>query len=131
MTSVVTSLTSYYILFSTYVGTQNRHIGDFSSGSLPAEGVAHPSRCFSQSLAAEDVASQSHVTADGQSVCLSVEPQIVVIVRQLWFCRYGVPYLTRGRVCHLSICTFSTCTIHGRINCISIYNIYKASLSPG
>jgi hypothetical protein len=65
--------------------------------------------CWSRDYieASEDrqIQSQSHVTTDGQSVRLGVEPhQILITLWQLRFCRWGggAPSLTRGLACHLS-----------------------------
>jgi hypothetical protein len=79
-----------------------------------------------------------------QSVCLGVETRLGLMTRCFFlfesYCpvRVGVPSLTRGRVCRLSV-------IFGSISSLSfvqlftilllkpnrMYNIYKASVSPG
>jgi hypothetical protein len=79
-----------------------------------------------------------------QSVCFGFEPRLGLmtgysfLIEKLQSCPYGAPSLTRGRVCHLSV-------IAGSISPLSsvqlftvlllkpnhIYNIYKASVSPG
>jgi hypothetical protein len=52
--------------------------------------------------------SQSHITTDGQSVCLSwcrapsgAHDHILVTVWELLSCPLGAPSVTRGRVCHV------------------------------
>jgi hypothetical protein len=58
------------------------------------------------------VYSQSHIATDGQSVsivCLGVKPiswtfaQIFFSPPKLLFCLFEAPFLTRGRVCHVSV----------------------------
>jgi hypothetical protein len=66
--------------------------------------------------------SQSHVTTDGQSVSLGVEPPLGLMTRFLvlyndyyGLCPLGTPFLTERRVCHLSeVC-------HIFMSCKNIY----------
>jgi hypothetical protein len=58
----------------------------------------------------EFIQSQSHIATDGQSVCLSwrrapagAHDQIILLVWKLLSCPCGAPFLTRGRVCRLSV----------------------------
>jgi hypothetical protein len=58
--------------------------------------------------------SQSYFTTDGQSECLGVEPNLGLLTRDIIFfffsfesyspVQFRAPSLTRGRVCHLSVC---------------------------
>jgi hypothetical protein len=54
--------------------------------------------------------SQSHITTDGQSVCLGVKSNLGLLTRDIFFsgsklrsCLCGASSLTRGRVCHLLV----------------------------
>jgi hypothetical protein len=56
------------------------------------------------------IQSQSHITTDCQTVCLSwcrapagAHDQMFLLVWKLLSCPCGAPFLTRGRVCHLSV----------------------------
>jgi hypothetical protein len=89
--------------------------------------------------------SQSHITTDGQSVCLSwcrapsgAHNQILVTICQLLSCPLGAPSLTRGRVCHVLGSVDSNKSIiriykYLHFTCFTLqeYIIYKASVSPG
>jgi hypothetical protein len=87
--------------------------------------------------------SQWHVATDcqsvSQSVCLSwcrappvVHDQILFTVRQLRYCTYEDPSLTRGRVCHLSESQSAVTSQQHTIFTfymllyVCMYNIYKA-----
>jgi hypothetical protein len=89
--------------------------------------------------------SQSHIATDGQSVCLSwcqapagAHDQMFLLVWKLLSCPCGAPSLTRGRVCHLSAIVSSISPL-SFVQLFTIlllkpnfmYNIYKASVSPG
>jgi hypothetical protein len=69
-------------------------------------------------------------------VCLGIKhpsgayDQIFITVRRLRVCWYGAPSLTRGRVCLLQCIIYNIFTFYMLLpECI--YNIYKASVSPG
>jgi hypothetical protein len=76
--------------------------------------------------------SQSHIATDGQSVCLSWCRAPAVLSYPC-----GAPSLTRGRVCHFSVIVYiisplSLCKlIYNWVLISSMYNIYKAFVSPG
>jgi hypothetical protein len=89
--------------------------------------------------------SQSHIATDGQSVSLSwcrapsgAHDQIFILPWKLLSCPYGARSLTRSRVCHLSVIVtcFSQLSVVKIFTILQIlnncmYNIYKASVSPG
>jgi hypothetical protein len=72
--------------------------------------------------------SQSHISTDSQSVCLSwcrapsgAHDQIFIFHWKLQSCPYGAPSLTRSLVCHLSVVVDS--------KSLSVYkNMYKFTI---
>jgi hypothetical protein len=74
---------------------------------------------------------QSYVTADSQPASLSWNKtpiwglRPVITVRQLQACSCGALSLTRGRICRLPESQSAV------ISLLSVYNIYRASVSPG
>jgi hypothetical protein len=89
------------------------------------------------------VKSQSHIATDGQSVSLSwcrppagAHNQMFLLVWKLLSCPCGAPYLTRGRVSHLSVIVSSINSCHyvqifTSLHLLSnlICNISKTSIS--
>jgi hypothetical protein len=81
--------------------------------------------------------------AVSQSVCLGVEPRPGLMTRYLFWikklqsCPYGAPSLTRSRVCLLPVIVGSIVHCHlysylqFALKLNHMYNIYKASVSPG
>jgi hypothetical protein len=108
------ALASAVFLGSEFLGTRYHilpsQISDFSFvasyDSQGHGGVIRP-RLHTE-VSCNQSQSQNHITTDGQSVSLGVEPpsgahdQIFIAVWQLQSCYCGAASLTRGRVCLLS-----------------------------